>query len=256
MVGMVLATAGGVALVYLAMIHRAAARQRARRRQGATEHLAARIFAPHAQATLAQDATNWLRGLVDDQPRALPLLAAILAGALLLILALDPILDDPMFFPASLALPGWVKGIWAGGVALLVVGHAVWVFLHAPRCLSRHWLLLHPDGAITARGNEGGAALPRIDPTRPVQVFDGITMPARDNQPEGWAEGAVLAQGDVVAAFVTQPHPPGAGDLRRLARTAPGWWRVELAPDPARFDRFLRRHYPPATRALAPGWPP
>ncbi|NKC32714.1 hypothetical protein [Falsiroseomonas selenitidurans] len=251
----VLVAAGAAALLYLAVIHRAAARHRARRRRGEAQHLAARILAPRQDTSLAQEAgllLRRLRGLVDDQPRALPLLAAILAGGLLLVPALDPILDDPMLLPAPLPLPGWLKAIWAGGVLLLVVGHAAWVFLNAPRCLSRQWLLLHPDGAITARG----AALPRFDPARPVRVFDGIAMPARDSQPEGWAAGAVLAQDERVAAFVTNPHPPGAGDLRRLARTPPGWWRVELAPDPAGFDRFLRRHYPAGQRAVAPGWPP
>lgn len=251
----ILAAVGVLALLYLGVIHAAAARERARRRRGETQRLAAHIFTPHQTVTLAQEAgllLRRLRGLVDDQPRALPMLAAILAGGLILILALDPILDDPMIFPGTLPLPGWLKGIWAGGVMLLALGHVVWVFLNAPRYLSRHWLLLHPDGAITALDLD----LPRIDPARPVQVFDGITMPANGHHTEGWAEGAVLAQGDLVAGFVYQPHPPGAGDLRRLARTAPGWWRVELAPDSATFERFLRQHYPPGTRALAPGWPP
>lgn len=252
-----LATAGVLALFYLGVIHLAAASERSRRRRGEAQFVAAHIFPPgRGRVSLVNEVALFLRrlrGMVDDQPCALPLLAAILAGGLLLILALDPVLDDPMLFPATLPLPGWLKGIWAGGVVLLVLGHAVWIFLKAPQYLSRQWVVLHPDGAITARG----AALPRLDPALPVRHFEGISMPGPDPQfPPRWAAGAVLVQGETVAGFVYFPHPPSPGEMRPLAVTPPGWWRINLGPEHTHFDQFVKRHYPPGVRAVAPGWPP
>jgi hypothetical protein len=232
------------AILYLGAIHRAAARAR-HRHQGEARHVAARIFPPHHQPGEARRFWLWLGGLATDQPRALPFLAAILAGGAALLLALDPILADPILWGRLLppgwraALPDWLKLAWVLGVLALVLGHALWIFLRAPRHLSRHWLLLHPDGAITAQGAE----LPRIDPTRPRRCEDGITSRL---QPDRRAEGAVLEQDGVVIGFVANPHAPGPGSLRPLAVTPPEWWRVELEPESDTVLTFLRRHHPPA----------
>ncbi len=249
--------AGGIfSFLYLAVIHRSAARQRSRVRRGEAQLVAARIFPPHSGIdSLCGEvvlAVRRLRGIVDDQPRALPLLAAILAGGLLMIPAMDLVLDDPILFDLGLSLPGWLKGIWVGGVLLLVIGHAVWIFLNAPKYISRQWLLLHPDGGITSQG----AALPRFDPAMPLQHFEGISIPDPDPEiPPRWAEGAVLVQGEAVAGFVYFPFQRGLGELRPLVITPENWWRVELSPDHVRFDKFLKQHYPPGIRAVAPGWP-
>jgi hypothetical protein len=249
--------AGGIlSFLYLAVIHRSAARQRSRIRRGEAQLVAARIFPPHGEInSLGEEVAltiRRLRGIVDDQPRALPLLAAIFAGGLLMIPALDLIVDDPILFDLGLSLPGWLKGIWMSGVLLLVLGHAVWIFLNAPKYLSRQWLLLHPDGRIASRG----AALPHFDPAMPLQHFEGISMP--DPDPEilpRWAEGAVLVQGETVAGFVYFPFRRGLGELRTLTITPKSWWRIELGPDHVRFDKFLKKHYPPGIRAVGPGWP-
>ncbi len=246
------------AVAYLALIHLGYWRRR-----GPIRRVAARIHRPHEATDLAWEArrlSRRLTGVVIDQPRALPLAAAILSGGAFLLLALDPILDDPILWgrhaPAEwrAALPGWLKGAWVALALALVLGHAAWIFLNAPRSLSRHWLLLHPDGAITAEG----ADLPRIDPSRPVLSLDGITMPARQidgmDLPEGWVEGAVLAQDGAVIGFVANPINPGAGDLRPMAETPPGWWRVELEPGFSDFAAFLAHHHPASGRGIAPGW--
>ncbi|MGK7867540.1 hypothetical protein [Falsiroseomonas sp. E2-1-a20] len=245
-----------LALAYLGLIHRAAWQARARRRHGQAERLAARIFAPHQPGPPGGELRALLRdlvGIATDQPRALPLAAAILAGGLLLLLALDPILDDPILWGARVppswraALPAWLKLGWVLAVVALVLGHCVWIFGEAPRRLSRHWLLLHPDGGISAEG----ADLPRIDPLRPRQSLDRIPIPARRQDgldlPAGEAEGAVLEQDGRTIGFVANPHVPRPGSLRRLAETPPEWWRVELEPDHASFHAFLLRHHPPRT---------
>jgi len=250
-----LMASGLLALLYLGAIHRAAAQERSRRRRGEAQFVAARIFPPRGDApSLGGEVTlmiRRLRGIVDDQPRALPLLAAILAGGLLMILVVDPVLDDPILSALTLPLPGWLKGIWVGGILLLVIGHTVWIFLNAPKYLSRQWLLLHPDGTITSRG----AALPRFDPALPARHFEGISMPApAPETPPLRAEGAVLVQGETVAGFVYFPFPHNPGDLRHVAVTPPTWWRIELAPDHVPFDKFIKQHYPVGIRAVAPGW--
>lgn len=233
------------AILYLGAIHRAAARSRRRHRQGAARHVAARIFPPHYRPGEAWRFRLWLRGLATDQPRALPFLAAILAGGAMLLLALDPVLDDPILLGRLVsptwraALPDWLKLAWVAGMLALVLGHALWIFLRAPRHLSRQWLLLHPDGVITALG----ADLPRIDPTRPRRSEAGIVSRL---QPDRRAEGAVLEQDGVVTGFVANPYVPGTGSTRPLAITPPEWWRVELAPDPDSVLTFLRQHHPPA----------
>jgi hypothetical protein len=254
---LILLMAGGIfSFLYLAVIHRSAARQRSRIRRGEAQLVAARVFPPRSEIDSLDGevalAVRRLRGIVDDQPCALPLLAAIFAGGLLMIPAMDLIVDDPILFDLGLTLPGWLKGIWMGGVLLLVIGHAVWIFLNAPKYLSHQWLLLHPDGSITSRS----AALPRFDPAMPLQHFEGISTPYPDPEiPPRWVEGAVLVQGAVVAGFVYFPFPRNAGELRPLAITSRNWWRVELGPDHLRFDKFLKQHYPPGIRAVAPGWP-
>lgn len=246
------------AVAYLALIHLGFWRRR-----GPIRRVAARIHPPREASDLAWEARSLLRrlaGLATDQPRALPLAAAILAGAALLLLALDPILDDPILWGRHVppgwraALPGWLKGAWVALMIALVLGHAGWIFLNAPRSLSRHWLLLLPDGAVAAEG----ADLPRIDPSRPRLSLDGITMPARRidgvEVPERWAEGATLAQDGAVIAFIANPANPGAGDLRPLAETPRGWWRVEAGPGWSELAAFLRHHHPASGRGVAPGW--
>ena len=245
------------AVAYLALIHLGFWRRR-----GPIRRVAARMHPPREATDLAWEARGLLHrftGLATDQPRALPLAAAILSGAAVLLLALDPILDDPILWGRHVppdwraALPGWLKGAWMALVIALVLGHAAWVFLNAPRSLSRHWLLLHPDGAITAEGGD----LVRIDPNRPVLSLDGITIPARRidgvDIPERWAEGATLAQDGAVIAFIANPINPGAGDLRPLAETPPGWWRVELEHGFSELAAFLARHHPASGRCIAPG---
>lgn len=253
------------AFLYMAELHRRALAERRRRRRGEWR-LAARIFPAHSpRPTLAQEAWlvgRWLARLGRDQPQALPFLAALLTSAAFAILALDPLMDDPFFWPfPPLPLPEAVKFAWAGLVLLAALGHPLWVFFRAPAFFSRQWLVLHADGAISAEG----ASLPPLHLGRPHRAWDGITMP-RPAYPflgspaaELWAEGAVIAQGEEkggedVVAFVTQPHMPGAGDLRHLAITPAGWHRVELGPEPAPFLAFFRRHCADAPRGLAPGW--
>jgi hypothetical protein len=243
------------AIFYMAVLHRRALMERRRRRRGEWR-LAARIIPAHRPLpTLAQEAMlagRWLAGLVYDQPRALPFLAALLTSAAFLILALEPLMDDPFFWPfPPLPLPEAVKFGWAGLVLLAALGHPLWVFFRAPAFFSREWLVLHADGAISAEG----ASLPPLHLGRPHRAWDGITMP--DPGPAGaarWAEGAVIAQGEDVVAFVTQPHMALPGALRNRAITPAGWHRVELGPEPAPFLAFFRRHCPDAPRGVAPGW--
>lgn len=225
--------------------------------------IAVHIRPAHEVRDWAWEGRNLLRslaGIVVDQPRALPLAAAILTGSIVMVLALDPVAGDPILWGRAVppewraAVPGWLKGGWVALVLAAVLGHCIWIFLNAPRALSRHWLLLHQDGAITA----AGAELPRIDPARPVLSLDGIAMPAyrRDGMdfPERSAAGAVLVQDGQVIAFVANPINPGPGDLRNLALTAPGWWRVDVEHDFPALASFLRRHHPPSGSGVAPGW--
>jgi hypothetical protein len=258
--GFLLATLLAPSLLYMVVLHRRALAER-RRRRGGEWRLAARIYqAHHPRPTLAQEVGLVLRdlaGLVYDQPRALPFLAAILTSAAFVILAMDPLLVDPFFWPfPPLPLPEAVKFGWAGLVLLAALGHPIWVFIRAPAFFSRQWLVLHADGAISAEG----ASLPPLHLGRPHQAWDGITMPSPANPflglpaMERWAEGAVIAQGGFVVGFDTRPDPVGPGDLRNQAIMPRQWHQVALGPEPAPFLAMFRRHCPDAPRGVAPGW--
>jgi len=198
-----LAVAGVLALLYLGVIHLAAASERSRRRRGEVQFVAARIFPSGRGGIFLGDEAalllRRLRGVVDDQPRTLPLLAAILAGGLLLILALDPVLDDSMLFPTTLPLPGWLKGIRAGGVVLLVLGHAVWVFRKAPQHLSRQWVVLHPMAPLP----RGAPLCSASTPHGRSAISRGFRCPAPT--PPRYAAGTALVQGETVAGFLYTP---------------------------------------------------
>jgi hypothetical protein len=256
--GFLLATLFASSFLYMVILYRRALAERRRRRLGEWR-LAARIYQPHhPRPTLAQEAGLVLRdlaGLVCDQPRALPFLAASLTGGAFVILAMDPLLNDPFFWPfPPLPLPEALKFGWAGLVLLAVLAHIIWVFLRAPDFFSRQWLVLHADGAISAEG----ASLPPLHLGRPHRAWDGITRP-RPADPflglpatELWALGAVIAQetdhGLQVVGFVTDPYPP------ERTVTPVSWYRVELGHGHEPFQAFFRQHCPDAPRGLAPGW--
>ncbi|MBU6334923.1 MAG: hypothetical protein KGS47_11070 [Chloroflexi bacterium] len=229
-----------------------------RRRHAAdgTRRIAVRIVAPIDRRPPYDALRQVLSAIVaplNDQPRALPLAASIVCSTALLILTLDPLFSDPLWSarltPAAWrATAGWVPWLWVGTWLVLALGLPVASFFAAPLALSRHWLVLHPDGSITAQG----AALPAVAPTLQPRIFDGITMP-RDHGPPAVAQGLVIVLADATIAIDTRPYPGGTTVGLVDAVVPRTWYRVDVPYDDAPLAAFMRRHYPPGSRAVPPG---
>lgn len=229
-----------------------------RRRHAAdgTRRIAVRIVAPTGRRLPYDALRRALSAIVaplNDQPRALPLAASIVCSTALLILTLDPLLSDPLWSaqltPAAWrAATGWAPWLWAGTWLALALGLPVASFFAAPLALSRHWLVLHPDGSITAQG----AALPVIAPALQPRIFDGISMP-RGSGPPAVAQGLVIVLADATIAIDARPYPAGMTIGLVDAEVPRTWYRVDVPHDYAPLAAFMRRHYPPGSRAVPPG---
>jgi hypothetical protein len=221
-----------------------------------TRRIAVRIVAPADRQPPCGALRQVLSAIVaplNDQPRALPLAAGIVCSTALLILTLDPLFSDPLWSasltPASWrAATGWAPWLWAGAWLALALALPVASVLAAPLALSHHWLVLHPDGSITAQG----AALPVVAPALRPRIFDGITMP-RDHGPPAVAQGLVIVLADATIAIDTRPYPGGTTIGLVDAVVPRTWYRIDVPSDDAPLAAFMRQHYPPGSRAVPPG---
>lgn len=244
-----LAWIGGViavlAVLRVLALHRAAFAERRRRRLGLGRRVAARIAAPAAlgEGALAAEMRHLAPGFGEmlwTIWRASAFVAAIIVGGLLVILLVDPVLDEPLFSWSPLsaerraALPDVFRWVWLGLVLGGVVIHAVWVFLRAPALSSRHWLVLHPGGGI-----EASAGFPPLDPERPFTACG--TLPAAGT---ARASGFMIEQAGTTVAFDYFPEVRGTGDPYHAPALDPTWWHVWLTGDHRAFAEFARRHFP------------
>lgn len=238
-----------IALLYISAFYRAAAFARRRRRQGLGLRLPIQVHAPHSGrgAGLVDEwRVLWagLSGLVLDQPRALPLIAALIVGVPAFLLLIDPILSEPLLWggllpaEARAAIPGWFRLLWLALAVTLVVGHVLFIWYRAPRLLSRHWLVLNDDGVIEVPGS----ALPALDPARAFDLADELP-PARGEPAPAETLATVIHQGQAVVAFVHLPGQPRWYQLRYAGIVPADWWRIDVGPGFDLFDDFLDQHY-------------
>ncbi|PWR18181.1 asparaginase [Zavarzinia aquatilis] len=244
--------AGGIvliALLYISAFYRAAASARRRRRQGLGLRIPIHVHAPHSGrgAGLVDEwRVLWsgLSGLVLDQPRALPLIAALLVGVPAFLLLIDPILSEPLLWgglvpaEARAAIPGWFRLLWLALAVTLVVGHVLFIWYRAPRLLSRHWLVLNDDGVIEVPGS----ALPALDPARAFDLADELP-PGRGEPAPAETLATVIRQGPCAVAFVHLPGQPRWYQLRYAGIVPADWWRIDVGPGFDQFDDFLDQHY-------------
>lgn len=235
----------GAALVGLAYVtfiwlsgRKAAAHRRRREARLAVTIRPPRDWSGFGRAAIAPVRTGlpgrlW-QGFSDvafHQPLLLPLVTSIPFASLFLLLVVDPVLDEPMIWAGTLPdglhawIPGWFRAAWITTAIVAAISTILWVFWMAPRRISRHWLVLGPDGSISSPG----APMPVLHPSR-----------ARAAGPTR-RTGFTIRQEGVVFAF----HLPN-----RAAGTAPnprhvpdGWFSIDGGPDAARLDAFLQRHY-------------
>ena len=236
---------------YVVILWRQSRRERRRRRAGETR-LAVDIYQPFCRAPFARampDATplrilwHHVSGMVHDRPLVLPLAGAIALAGCIVLFGIDPIMDDAMLWgravPADwrVALPGWAKALWAGGVILGALSMVLLVFVRMPQVLSRQWLVLHADGTMTATG----AAFPKLDPasrfTARRVIWDQAGTPID--------HGAIITQDGAEIAFVIRPVPQTAR-LNRLPKrllVPMSAHAVVLGLDTAALDAHLARHF-------------
>lgn len=169
----VIAAGAVIAAIYAAVLCRAI-RHEGRRRRGGEARIAAQIYARGCwsrwgvtgrDADLSIDAGNYLRGIVDDHPVALPWVSSVMLAGTVLILMVDPVMDDPLLpWTQGLRwLPDWTKMIWLACALTIAIGLPVVMFFLPSRRISRQWLVLHRDGRISGLGGD----LPELDPGRP-----------------------------------------------------------------------------------------
>lgn len=255
-----------VSLLYVSAFYRAAVMERRRRRQGLGRRLPVHIHPPGSGrgAGLVSEwrvLTAAVSGLVGDQPRALPLIAALIVGVPGFLVLIDPILSEPLLWagivPAEVrgAMPGWLRLAWLAIAIALALGHLLFIWYRAPSLMSRHWLVLNDDGVIEARG----AALPALDPAHGFDLVDELPPP-RGEAPPPETLATVITQGAVSVAFVYLPGQPRWYQLLYPGLVPADWWRIDFGPDFDLFDDFLDRHYrdetgsarrPPALPAAA-----
>lgn len=238
-----------VALLYVAAFYRAAALARRRRRQGLGLRIPIHVYSPHSGrggGIVNEWRVLWsgLSGLAIDQPRALPLIAALIVGVPAFLLLIDPILSEPLFWGGLLspetrdAIPGWLRLLWLALAVTLVVGHVLFIWYRAPRLLSRHWLVLNDDGVIEATGT----ALPALDPARAFDLVDELP-PSRGEPAPAETLATVITQGTLAVAFVHLPGQPRWYQLRYAGIVPADWWRIDVGPGFDLFDDFLDQHY-------------
>lgn len=241
-----------LSLTYVGWIHIRAARERRRRHATGVARVAVRVWPPHdpGALTLRYDAAllgRWLAGLATDRPRAVPLIAAIIASGGTAFLLADPLMDEPLLWARSpqgisvSALPQPVRV--ALGVLILIAAlvHVVWVFFAAPLTLSWQKLVLEPGGRVRLDGCD----MPEVDPAR--ASFVSLSVPSAHGAP---ATGMTLEQDGRHYAFDYLGLPDG--NLMGPVPSVPhDWWHLTLEGEVARVDTFLQRHYGPGSAPFA-----
>lgn len=248
----VIAAGALIAAIYLTILWRAL-RSEGRRRRGGETRIAAQVYARQCwsrwgvtgrDADLTIDAANYLRGIADDQPVALPWISSIMLAGAVLILMVDPIMDDPLLpWAGGLRwLPDWAKMIWAGTALIVAIGLPVVMFRLPARRISRQWLVLHRDGRIGGLG----ADLPELDPRRPFTAEYRVLASGLSR----W-HGVLIAQGDAEVTILLSP----------VAQFWHRWWpyvrqlvpptacAVVLGAEAGRAIAHMEQHVLPGLRA-------